>query len=110
LGSYRISQSRSQLEYSILTVCVLVLLVACIGSTWLPMSRYSPIFILVAAAVTWLGTTMFYSAFLYGKWERRALLNIIEELELLRASRDRGNSNAEGNSYGQLLHSDTRGV
>jgi len=33
--------------------------------------------------VAWAGTTMLYEGFIYGNWERSALQNVIEELEIL---------------------------
>ena len=41
---------------------------------------------LATAAVAWYGTTVPYVGFSYGNWEAKALMNIIEELELCRAS------------------------
>ena len=46
----------------------------------------TPLVVLGSAVSTWLGTTMFYVGFVYGRWEVNALLNVIEELELYRKS------------------------
>lgn len=42
----------------------------------------TPFVVLGSALSTWLGTTMFYVGFVYGRWEVNALQNVIEELEL----------------------------
>lgn len=46
----------------------------------------APFVVLGGAAATWLGTTMLYVGFVYGRWENNALMNVIEELELYRKS------------------------
>ncbi|KAI0066382.1 inositol phosphophingolipids phospholipase C [Artomyces pyxidatus] len=53
-------------------------------------SAFAPLFVFCGALVTWLGTTMLYVGFVYGKWEVNALMNAIEELELYRRSVDDG--------------------
>ncbi|KAN0134335.1 Endonuclease/exonuclease/phosphatase [Lactarius tabidus] len=44
----------------------------------------TPFVVLGSAVATWLGTTMLYVGFVYGRWEVNALQNVIEELELYR--------------------------
>ena len=44
----------------------------------------TPFVVLGSAVATWLGTTMFYVGFVFGRWEVNALQNVIEELELYR--------------------------
>lgn len=80
---YRISQQRSKFELSIFISCVFLLVVLCVGSAWIPLSWINPIIVLLTTALAWLGTTMLYSGFIFGNWERRALTTIIEELELV---------------------------
>lgn len=80
---YRISKSRSKFELSIFVSCVFLLLLLCVGSAWIPFSWINPIIVLLSTALAWLGTTMLYSGFIFGNWERRALTTIIEELELV---------------------------
>ncbi|KAH9031869.1 inositol phosphophingolipids phospholipase C [Lactarius hengduanensis] len=48
--------------------------------------KATPFVVLGSAVFTWLGTTMFYVGFVYGRWEVNALLNVIDELELYRKS------------------------
>lgn len=83
--SYRQSSSRSRLELTIFVSCLILLLALCVGSAWVP-SRYNPISILITVLLSWLGTTMLYSGFIYGNWERRTLTSVTEELELTRHS------------------------
>ena len=66
-----------------LSVGVITSLVA--GISWFP-HRAAPFVVLGGAVATWLGTTMFYTGFIYGHWEANALMNVIEELELYRKS------------------------
>ncbi len=80
---YRISKSRSKFELSIFVSCVFLLVLLCVGSAWIPFSWINPIIVLLSTALAWLGTTMLYSGFIFGNWERRALTTIIEELELV---------------------------
>ncbi|KAL5495133.1 ISC1 [Sanghuangporus weigelae] len=83
---YRLSQGRSRLELTAFAACIVALIALCIGSAWLPHAWISPIFILFAVIISWHGTTMLYTGFIYGNWERRALMNVLEELELTRRS------------------------
>jgi sphingomyelin phosphodiesterase 2 len=55
------------------------------GAHWFP-HRAVPFIVLGGAVATWLGTTMLYVGFIYGRWEANALMNVIEELELYRKS------------------------
>jgi sphingomyelin phosphodiesterase 2 len=52
---------------------------------WFPPTA-TPFAVLGGAAAAWLGTTMFYVGFVYGRWEVNALMNVIEELELYQKS------------------------
>ncbi|KAI5121302.1 hypothetical protein M0805_003771 [Coniferiporia weirii] len=88
---YRISSGRSRLELSIFAACITALVALCIGSAWLPRSWINPIYLVVTVFMSWLGTTMLYSGFIYGNWERRALTNVIEDLELVRQYRGQDN-------------------
>jgi sphingomyelin phosphodiesterase 2 len=47
-------------------------------------SGWASLATLGAVACGWLGTTMLYEGVLYGRWERNALRNGIEELEIFR--------------------------
>jgi len=45
--------------------------------------------------VSWFATTMFYEEFIFGNWEQRALLNVIEDVEVFKKGREilQGNRN-----------------
>ena len=86
---YRRSQDCSRSELTTFAVCIVTLAALCLGSAWLPEPWITPIFILCTIVVSWLGTTMLYAGFIYGNWERRALMNVIEEIELIRRSNAR---------------------
>ena len=87
MACYRISAHRSRVELCTFVGGLFVLVAVTIGSAFLPHAWINPIFILFSVATTWYSTTLLYSGFLFGNWERRALTNVIEELELLKASR-----------------------
>ncbi|KZT62649.1 DNase I-like protein [Calocera cornea HHB12733] len=62
--------------------CVLALLALIIGSGFQPNRKVNPLLVILAAAATWGGTTLLYVGFVYGKWEQRALMTTIEEMEM----------------------------
>jgi sphingomyelin phosphodiesterase 2 len=66
-----------------LSVGSLVFLAA--TASWFPTGA-TPFVVLGSAAATWLGTTMLYVGFVYGRWEVNALMNVIEEFELYQKS------------------------
>jgi len=84
MACYRSSLRRSHLQLIVFIACICVLLMVTIASAWFPRSWINSIFILFTIALSWLGTTMLYSGFIYGSWEVNALTNVIEELELLK--------------------------
>ena len=84
MARYRTSRSESHFQLILFVVCVGILIVVIGFSAWLPRAWINPIFLLFTVFVTWLGTTMFYSGFIFGNWEVNALTNVIEELELLK--------------------------
>ncbi|KIK70604.1 hypothetical protein GYMLUDRAFT_65825 [Collybiopsis luxurians FD-317 M1] len=81
---YRFSKSRAQKELALFVLCIMLLITIAVASTWFPHSWMNPIFILFSVFLTWLGTTMLYEGFLYGRWECNALMNVVEELEIYR--------------------------
>lgn len=87
---YRHARVRSQQELTVFVLCVVLLVGLIIGSAWLPHAAYAPVFVFLAGLATWLGTTMLYVGFVYGKWEINALMNVIEELELYRKGMNGG--------------------
>ncbi|KAG6335095.1 hypothetical protein ID866_4004, partial [Astraeus odoratus] len=80
--SYRLSQQRSYRELTMFTVCIAALLALILGSAWVTIPWVNPIFVFFAIFLAWLATTMLYEGFIFGNWERRALHNTLEELEL----------------------------
>ncbi|KAF8314493.1 inositol phosphophingolipids phospholipase C [Clavulina sp. PMI_390] len=86
-GAYRASRSRSQKHLTIFGTCVVVLCGLIVGSAWQPMPAVNPLLVLIAGACSWLGTTMLYSGFIWGRWELNWLMTVIEELELLNRGR-----------------------
>lgn len=80
--SYRISQGRSRRELTGFALAIFLLLSLIIGSAWVSLPWVNPIFVLFTIVVAWLATTMLYEGFIFGNWERRALQNVVEELEI----------------------------
>ncbi|KAG9084118.1 phospholipase C type enzyme [Ceratobasidium sp. 370] len=71
-------------------VGLLVLLIGLIiGSAWNTERGINPLLIFLAAVITWGGTTLLYAGFLGGGWETRALMQVMEELELLQEAEGR---------------------
>lgn len=86
-GAYRAARSRSRKQLFIFGICVVLVLATTISASWQPIPALNPVFVLVGAAFTWLGTTMLYAGFIWGNWERNWLMTVVEELELLNRSR-----------------------
>jgi sphingomyelin phosphodiesterase 2 len=81
---YRFSRHRSRREISVFILSLILLFALTVSSAWLPHSWINPIFLVFTIFIAWLATTMLYEGFLYGNWEARALMNVIEELEIHR--------------------------
>ncbi|KAH7886031.1 Endonuclease/exonuclease/phosphatase [Phlebopus sp. FC_14] len=79
---YRLSQDRSRRELTTFALSILLLFGLTVGSAWVPLPSANPIFIMFTVLVAWFSTTMLYEGFIFGNWERKALQNVIEELEL----------------------------
>ncbi|KAG1825654.1 Endonuclease/exonuclease/phosphatase [Suillus subaureus] len=80
--SYRMSQDRSRKELIIFGTSILVLIGLIIGSAWVAVPWLNPVFVLLVIFLSWQATTKLYEGFIFGNWERKALQNVIEELEL----------------------------
>ncbi len=93
---YRYAASQARLHLTIFVVCLGLLFAIIIGTAWLPRSWINPIFTVLTIFLSWLATTMLYIGFIYGKWEVNALTNIIEELEIYRATLDERGSGSYG--------------
>ncbi|GJE85883.1 DNase I-like protein [Phanerochaete sordida] len=93
---YRYAVARARYQLTIFVACIILLLVLIVTSPLLPSSWITPIYILLTVFLAWLATTMLYIGFVYGKWEVNALTNIIEELEIYRASLDDRQSGGAG--------------
>ena len=79
---YRFSRERSRRELLVFVLCLVLLVGVAIGIAWFPHSWINSIFIVFTVVVAWVGTTMLYEGYIFGNWERSALQNVIEELEI----------------------------
>ncbi|KIJ21995.1 hypothetical protein PAXINDRAFT_159971 [Paxillus involutus ATCC 200175] len=93
--SYRISQDRSRRELTVFALSILLLLGLIIGSAWVQLPWVNPMFVLFTIFIAWLATTMLYEGFIFGNWERKALQNVVEELELYKKMLVVGRSDEE---------------
>lgn len=80
--SYRMSSKRSRKELTIFGLSIFLLIALIIGSAWVVLPWFNPVFVLFVIFISWLATTMLYEGFIFGNWERKVLQNVIEELEL----------------------------
>lgn len=78
---YRYSCTRAKRHLSLFGLSVGTLIFLAATASRFPI-RATPFVVLGSAAATWLGTTMLYVGFVYGRWEANALMNVIEEFEL----------------------------
>ncbi len=78
---YRHSRTRARRHLSLFGLSVGSLIFLVSTASWFPIAAV-PVVVLGSAAATWLGTTMLYVGFVYGRWEVNALMNVIEEIEL----------------------------
>jgi len=85
---YRDSSKRSGKELTVFGVSLVVLVAVAIGTAWLRHSWANPIFIVFTILLSWLSTTAFYEGFVFGNWERNALMNVIEDLEVYKKGRE----------------------
>ncbi|KAK2461450.1 hypothetical protein APHAL10511_005913 [Amanita phalloides] len=79
---YRYSRHRAKKELLSFVVCLVLLVGAIVASVWINHSWINPIIIIATIFIAWLGTTLLYEGFIYGKWECNALMNVIEELDI----------------------------
>ena len=88
--SYRLSQARTQKQLVYFYAAVVVLVLVLAGSSYIACKSWvPPISVTIAALATWAGTTFLYIGFIFGKWERNMLTNIIEEMETLKDTVER---------------------
>ncbi|KAF9515928.1 hypothetical protein BS47DRAFT_1327877 [Hydnum rufescens UP504] len=82
VSAYRIARFRARQQLTVFALCLTADILLFLVSIWQPLRVANPAFVFCAAVLTWLGTTMLYSGFIYGRWEANALMTVIEELEL----------------------------
>lgn len=92
--SYRISQQRSTRELTTFVICIVILLGIIVGSAWITIPWVNPIAIFMTILIAWLATTSLYEGLIFGNWERRALHNTVEELDLHKQALSIGDSPA----------------
>ncbi len=83
-AAYHVSLLNARRHLGIFLLCITAEVVLILGSMWQPLNVLNPMFVLSGGVLAWLGTTMLYSGFIFGKWEANTLMTVIEELELFK--------------------------
>jgi sphingomyelin phosphodiesterase 2 len=77
-----ISESIATTHLRYFVACVVGLVALTVGSAWQPKKWIQPIFTLLGGALGAGGATMLYTGFVWGRWEKGLLTEVIEEMEL----------------------------
>lgn len=70
-GAFAASRSTQQTHFYIFFTAILLALALVVGSIFQPLGGVNPVFVLLAVVAGWGGTTMLYSAVVWGEWEKR---------------------------------------
>jgi len=115
-AAYRTSVHRARYHLTIFTLCLFLIVVLVVLFPFLPSAFPVPftkgwkwtyralswIYGIVIVALSWLATTMLYVGWVYGRWEVNALMNVIEEMEILRSLKgSRYESGSDEDSIGE---------
>lgn len=82
--SYRESSRRSTSHLTIFVICLLLIPGLSVAASFQPLSFLNWIFTLLSIGVGALGATMLYVGWVAGRWERNALRELSEEIEVER--------------------------
>ncbi|GMK56373.1 hypothetical protein CspeluHIS016_0302130 [Cutaneotrichosporon spelunceum] len=77
----QLARARTVRFTALLAACIVAVLALAVGSAWQPKPWIQPIFTLTAFALGALGATMLYVGWLWGRWERGLLDEVMEEME-----------------------------
>lgn len=81
-GGFAASRSNQSSHLYVFGTALLVALGLIVASIFQPLGAVNPVFVLLAVVAAWAGTTMLYSAVVWGEWEQRTLRTLMEMLEL----------------------------
>lgn len=111
-GAFAASRSNQMSHFYLFGTALLLAIGLIIASIFQPLGGINPVFVLLAVVAGWAGTTMLYSAVIWGEWEKRTLRTVMELIELeLNYLRPAQNGTANGSSNAnpaQALHDAVR--
>jgi len=82
-GAYALARADSHKKILGFLGMVVALIALIVGSGWNTEKGANPVFVFAGAVVTWAGTTLLYAGFLGGGHETRALMRVMEDLQLM---------------------------
>lgn len=82
MTKYRSSQRSSQLQLGLFVLCLILVPGVSVGASFQPLRYLNWIFTLFSLFLGGFGITMLYSGFLAGNWERSAIQEICDQIEL----------------------------
>ncbi|SPO24354.1 related to ISC1 - Inositol phosphoSphingolipid phospholipase [Ustilago trichophora] len=81
-GGFAASRSTQMSHFYLFAAALLLAIGLIVGSIFQPLGGVNPVFVLLAVVAGWGGTTMLYSAVVWGEWEKRTLRTVMEMIEL----------------------------
>ncbi|KAH8926703.1 hypothetical protein BT69DRAFT_1238775 [Atractiella rhizophila] len=82
--SFSSSSKAANTQMSLFYLAIVSIPLVAIAASFQPNKAFNWLFVLVGVGIGWGGTTMLYAGFIGGRWERRALRNVIAEMEIER--------------------------
>uniref|UniRef100_V5GGM6 Endonuclease/exonuclease/phosphatase domain-containing protein n=1 Tax=Kalmanozyma brasiliensis (strain GHG001) TaxID=1365824 RepID=V5GGM6_KALBG len=81
-GGFAASRSTQMSHFYVFGAALLLAISLIVASIFQPLGGVNPVFVLLAVVAGWAGTTMLYSALVWGEWEKRTLRTVMELIEL----------------------------
>ncbi|SNX83858.1 related to ISC1 - Inositol phosphoSphingolipid phospholipase [Melanopsichium pennsylvanicum] len=81
-GAFAASRSTQMSHFYVFGFALLLAVGLTVASIFQPLGGVNPVFVLLAVVAGWGGTTMLYSAVVWGEWEKRTLRTFMELIEL----------------------------
>ncbi|PWY99540.1 hypothetical protein BCV70DRAFT_201102 [Testicularia cyperi] len=81
-GGHVRARSTQTSHFYLFALALVLALALLVASIFQPLGAVNPVFILLAVVAGWAGTTMLYSALVWGEWEKRTLRTVIEMIEM----------------------------
>jgi len=70
-GGFAASRSKQMSQFYVFGAALLLALGLIVASIFQPLGGVNPVFVLAGVVAGWGGTTMLYSALVWGEWEKR---------------------------------------